>query len=106
MVPTANNMLDFEIDGAATLLGVGNGNPTSHEPEQASHRQLFNGYAQLIVRTLGQSETVSIRAHAEKLESATHRIEVSETVTLTKSIGASTVQSTDIKKLNPIDGSL
>ena len=106
MVPTANNMLDFEIDGAATLLGVGNGNPTSHEPEQASHRQLFNGYAQLIVRTLGQSETVSIRAHAEKLESATHRIEVPKAITVTQSIGASTVQSTDIKKLNPIDGSL
>jgi beta-galactosidase len=99
-------MLDFEIDGAATLLGVGNGNPTSHEPEKASHRQLFNGCAQLIVRTLGQSETVSILARAEKLESATHRIEVSKTITLTQSIGASTVQSTDIKKLNPIDGSL
>jgi beta-galactosidase len=99
-------MLDFEIDGAATLLGVGNGNPTSHEPEQASHRQLFNGYAQLIVRTLSQPETVSIRAHAEKLESATHHIKVSKAITVTQSIGASTVQSTDIKKLNPIDGSL
>ena len=106
MVPTADNMLDFEIDGAATLLGVGNGNPTSHEPEQASHRQLFNGCAQLIVRTHGQSRTVSILAHSKKLESATHQIEVSKAISITQSIGASTVQSTDIKKLNPIDGSL
>ena len=87
-VPTAKNMLDFEIDGAATLLGVGNGNPTSHEPEQASYRQLFNGYAQLIVRTHGQSGTVSIRAHAKKLESASHRIEVPKAITLAQSIGA------------------
>ena len=105
-VPTANDMLDFEIDGEATLLGVGNGNPTSHEPEQASHRQLFNGCAQLIVRTHGQSGTVTILAHSKKLESATHRVEFSKAISITQSIGASTVQSTEIKKLNPIDGSL
>jgi len=105
-VPTADAMLDFEISGAATLLGVGNGNPTSHEPEQAPRRQLFNGYAQLIIRTHAQSATVSIHAHADKLESGMLRIEIPQTMTATASIGASTVQSSDVKKLNPIDGSL
>jgi beta-galactosidase len=99
-------MLDFEISGAATLLGVGNGNPTSHEPEQAPHRQLFNGYAQLIIRIHGQPGTVSIHAHADQLESGKLRIETPNAITVTPSIGASTVQTSDVKKLNPIDGSL
>ena len=99
-------MLDFEISGAATLLGVGNGNPTSHEPEQAPRRQLFNGCAQLIIRTHGQSGTVSIQAHADKLESGVLRMKIPKAMTATPSIGASSVQTSAIKKLNPIDGSL
>ena len=105
-VPTADAMVDFEICGAATLLGVGNGNPTSHEAEQAPRRQLFNGRAQLIIRAHNQAGAVSIRAHADDLESGMLRIETSQTMTATASIGASTVQSSDVKKLNPIDGSL
>ena len=105
-VPTADAMLDFEICGAATLLGVGNGNPTSHEPEQTPRRQLFNGCAQLIIRAHNQAGAVSIRAHADDLESGMLRIEFSRAVTNAQSIRASTVQSADIKKLNPIDGSL
>lgn len=34
MVPTAVNDLDFEISGPAKIIGVGNGNPTSLEPDQ------------------------------------------------------------------------
>jgi hypothetical protein len=34
------------------------------------------------------------------------RMEIPKAVTATLSIGASTVHSSDIKKLNPIDGSL
>ena len=105
-VPTADAMVDFEICGAATLLGVGNGNPTSHEAEQAPRRQLFNGRAQLIIRAHNQAGAVSIRAHADDLESGMLRIETSQAMTAKPSIGASTVQTSDVKKLNPIDGSL
>ncbi len=33
-VPTAVNDIDFEISGPAKIIGVGNGNPTSLEPDQ------------------------------------------------------------------------
>ncbi len=33
------------------MIGVGNGNPTSHEADVASQRKAFNGLAQAIVRT-------------------------------------------------------
>ncbi|WP_198158614.1 beta-galactosidase GalA [Sphingomonas hankookensis] len=48
-VPTENRMTRFTIDGA-TLIGVGNGDPNSHESEKAPERSLFNGLAQMLVQ--------------------------------------------------------
>ncbi|MEN6308103.1 MAG: beta-galactosidase GalA [Anaerohalosphaeraceae bacterium] len=33
MVPTADNDITFAIQGPANIIGVGNGNPSSHEPD-------------------------------------------------------------------------
>lgn len=33
VVPTAMNTLTFSVDGQGEIIGVGNGNPSSHEPE-------------------------------------------------------------------------
>ena len=33
LVPTAADMIHFELEGVGTILGVGNGNPSSHEPD-------------------------------------------------------------------------
>ena len=34
MVPTANNLVTFEISGPGKIIGVGNGDPSSQEPDQ------------------------------------------------------------------------
>jgi beta-galactosidase len=34
MVPTAGNAISFEISGPGKIIGVGNGDPSSHEPDQ------------------------------------------------------------------------
>jgi beta-galactosidase len=33
IVPVASNMIHFELSGAGKILGVGNGDPSSHEPD-------------------------------------------------------------------------
>jgi len=33
-VPTADNLITFAIEGPAQIIGVGNGDPVSHEPDQ------------------------------------------------------------------------
>src|SRR5690554_7737230 len=33
-VPDANVLVDFDISGPARIIGVGNGDPTSHEPDR------------------------------------------------------------------------
>ena len=49
-VPDAADLLRFSASGDATIIGVGNGNPTSLEADVATDRRAFHGLAQAIVR--------------------------------------------------------
>jgi beta-galactosidase len=51
IVPTADNEVRFAIDGPAKLIGVGNGDPTSHESDKAPQRNAFNGACMAIVQS-------------------------------------------------------
>jgi beta-galactosidase len=73
-VPTASNFVHFDIIGPAKILGVGNGDPTCHEPDKASSRSLFNGLAQVIVQTTTTPGDINLTAAADGLKSATLRI--------------------------------
>lgn len=70
-VPTANNMIKFQIEGNAKAIGVGNGDPSSHEPDKFLdgnyQRSLFNGKAQLIVQAGKTSGNILIKAISENL---------------------------------------
>jgi beta-galactosidase len=69
--PLADNLVQFKVDGPGEIVGVGNGNPMSLEPNQADHRKLFFGKAMLIVRAVeGEGGTVRIAATGEGLKSA------------------------------------
>ncbi len=53
-VPTADNLIRFTISGDAKIIGVGNGDPSSHEPDKcdegAWQRSAFNGKCQVIIQ--------------------------------------------------------
>ncbi len=68
-VPTANLMTRFQVDGAG-IIGVGNGDPNCHEPEQGNSRSLFNGLAQIIIRADQGKGCISLRAEADGLKPA------------------------------------
>lgn len=68
-VPTVNQMAQFTVEGAE-IIGVGNGDPNSHEPEQGDRRSLFNGLAQLIVRAAPGKGSITLRATADGLKPA------------------------------------
>ena len=70
-VPTADNLLRFSATGGE-VIGVGNGNPNSLEPDVATQRQAFNGLAQAIVR-VGRGP-VDISATAAGLKGSRMRI--------------------------------
>jgi len=70
VVPTAGNKITFALTGPAKLIGVGNGDPSCHEPDKAASRSAFNGLAQAIVQTTHDAGTINLTARAEGLASA------------------------------------
>jgi beta-galactosidase len=50
-VPTSDLPIEFEISGPGSIIGLGNGDANSHEPEKGNKRSLYNGLAQVIVQS-------------------------------------------------------
>lgn len=59
-VPDAANLLHFSVNGSGKVIGVGNGDPSSHEadqyPDGGWQRHLFSGKCQVIVQGAGPIE--------------------------------------------------
>jgi beta-galactosidase len=68
VVPVAENELTFTLSGPGKLIGVGNGNPASHEPDKANRRSAFNGLAQAIVQTTTRGGRIRLKAEAAGLK--------------------------------------
>lgn len=70
VVPVANDKVTFTLSGPAKLIGVGNGDPSSHEPDKADSRSAFNGLAQAIVQSTHAPGEIVFEAAAPNLGSA------------------------------------
>jgi beta-galactosidase len=70
VVPTADNEVTFEIEGAGALLGTDNGNPASHEDYQSNRRKAFNGLCLAILKSNGRTGEIQVRAVSPTLEAA------------------------------------
>jgi beta-galactosidase len=68
VVPTASDDISFSANGG-TIIGVGNGDPSSHEADKASHRRVFNGLAQVIVQSTARPGRIKLTATAPGLKS-------------------------------------
>jgi beta-galactosidase len=73
-VPDANNLIEFSLKGNGKMLGVGNGDPSSHEPDQYTDgkwkRKLFSGKCQLIVQSGTIHGTLEVIAKGDNLVEA------------------------------------
>jgi len=71
-VPTAANLLKFELSGPGKIIGVGNGDPSSHEPDKYLtgnySRSLFNGKCQVIVQSTKTNGEIKLIASGSNLE--------------------------------------
>lgn len=70
-VPDANNLIEFSLKGNGKILGVGNGDPSSHEPDQHTDgkwkRKLFSGKCQLIVQSTTRAGSIELEASGSGL---------------------------------------
>lgn len=65
-IPTAQHKIAFKLTGQGRIIGVGNGDPNSHESDQAPRRSLFNGLAQVIVQSSRHAGPIQLQAVAEE----------------------------------------
>ena len=78
LVPDANVPLTLSVEGNASILGVGNGNPAMQAAEQPAERQAkkfsvetFNGCAQVILKTTDQPGDITLTVAADGCRTAT-----------------------------------
>jgi beta-galactosidase len=70
VVPVADNKITFTVKGPGKLIGVGNGDPSSHEPDKGNSRSAFNGLAQATVQTTFQGGMIELTAESPGLNAA------------------------------------
>jgi len=64
VVPVAGNEVTFTLIGPAKLIGVGNGDPSCHEPDKAHSRSAFNGLSQALVQTTSRTGEILLKAES------------------------------------------
>jgi beta-galactosidase len=75
LVPAADNLVRFAVEGAGRIAAVDNGNAASVEPFQADHRKAFSGLALLIVRSKrGETGEIRVTATSAGLAAAEARL--------------------------------
>jgi len=71
LMPVADNEIAFQLSGPGKIIGVGNGDPSSHEPDKAHKRRAFNGLCMVIVQSSKEPGEIRLEASSPGLEPAT-----------------------------------
>jgi beta-galactosidase len=71
-IPTAQHLIEFSLSNNAEIIGLGNGDPNSHEAEKGNKRHLFNGLAQVIIQAKENTNgKIQLTASSKGLKSFT-----------------------------------
>lgn len=71
VVPTASDLVTFSVSGPAVVAGVGNGDPSSHEPDRASQRHAFHGLCMGVIQAKDRKGVAKVTITAPGLKSTT-----------------------------------
>ncbi len=69
-MPIADNQVNFRVSGQAKVIGVGNGDPTSHESDKGSSRKAFNGLCMALVQSSKAAGNITVEASSPGLTPA------------------------------------
>jgi beta-galactosidase len=76
VVPSASNMVTFTTTGPAAVVGVGNGDPSCHEPDRATRRSTYHGLCLGVLQTQDRAGRVTVTVSSPGLRPATVAIGV------------------------------
>ncbi len=74
IVPNADNLVKFQLEGSGAIVGVDNGNPVSHESFKAPERKAFHGKCLVVVQSGEKAEIIKLTATSEGLPATTVEI--------------------------------
>ena len=75
-LPTANDLINFEVSGGGKLVGVDNGYQANLDSFKANSCKLFNGKCIAIIQSIGKRETIKIKASTGSLPFSTIEVKV------------------------------
>ncbi len=70
-VPTADSQVTFQVTGKGRVIGVGNGDPTSHESDKGSTRKALSGLCMAVVQSTKEAGEITVEASSPGLWPAT-----------------------------------
>jgi beta-galactosidase len=70
MVPNADNLVNFKINGEAFIASVDNGDPINHDSFKVNYRKAFNGLALAIVQAKEKGGSITFTASSAGLQGA------------------------------------
>jgi beta-galactosidase len=76
VVPDAENLIQFKVDGDAFIASVDNGDPVSHEPFKANYRKAFHGLALAILQSKQKAGKVTFTATSKGLQPQSITVEL------------------------------
>jgi beta-galactosidase len=62
LVPNADNLIHFDIEGEGKIVGVANGDPISLEPAKGKQRRAFSGMCQVVIQSTNQKGNILLKA--------------------------------------------
>ena len=68
MIPDADQLVHFDVEGNGFIAGVDNGYQASLEPFKANYRKAFNGMCLLIVQATEEAGDIKITATTDGLK--------------------------------------
>jgi len=71
MVPDADQLVEFKLEGPGKIVGVDNGDPVSHESFKAPQRKAFHGKCLVVVQSGDKTGTIQLTATSTGLSTAT-----------------------------------
>jgi len=74
VMPIADNQVNFRVSGQGAAIGVGNGDPTSHESDIGSVRKAFNGLCMTVVQSTKAAGNITVEASSAGLTSSSATI--------------------------------
>jgi len=76
VVPDADNLVNFKINGQGFIAGVDNGDENNHDSFKVNYRKAFNGLALAIIQAKDKGGNVTLRATSKGLAPATVVLQV------------------------------